>query len=459
MKIRRFFAKDMRTALKQVAAELGPDAAILSSNQVTGGVELVAATDYDEAIIQARNDDFTSRPQATSQPVANEGSSAGRVNNSAANAQKNATEAELKAFLEKTLKLKPKSKAQTASTDEPLITDSSASHREDESYFESSGYGGSSSQASPAFPKIEWSQEPTLVSMREELNLLRQLLQEQMAQLTEEKQEKLSPIGAALRRELAQQGLHKGLIENLVQQCQTEQDYECAWQKSLALLSKQIVVGENEILERGGVVALVGPTGVGKTTTIAKLAAKQVLKHGAGSVALISTDSYRVAAHEQLKTFARILQIPVRTVNDEKDLRDALYHFADKKLVLVDTAGMSQRDERMSQQMQCLASENIAIRHYLVLSATSQLQVLNDAIRLFKPFNLCGCVLTKLDEAASLGEIISTIIDNNLKVVYTTDGQRVPEDIRIARAHHLVSKMVWLTRQHHQDQHQQATGT
>jgi flagellar biosynthesis protein FlhF len=189
------------------------------------------------------------------------------------------------------------------------------------------------------------------------------------------------------------------------------------------------------------------------------MAAKHVLSHGAGSVALISTDCYRVAAHEQLKTFARILQIPVRTVNDEKDLRDALYHFSDKKLVLIDTAGMSQRDERMSQQMQCLANENIAIRHYLVLSATAQSSVLNDAIRLFRPFHPHGCVLTKLDEAVSLGEIISTIIEHNLKVIYSTDGQRVPEDIRVARAHHLVSKMVWLSRQRDSESEKQATGT
>jgi len=295
--------------------------------------------------------------------------------------------------------------------------------------------------------------------MREELNLLRNLLEEQVSQIAWDKQSQASPVKVALTREFKRMGLNESVYNDIFVQCENERDYECAWQKALALLSKKVMVGEDEILNRGGVVAFVGPTGVGKTTTLAKIAAKQVVKHGAESVAMITTDNFRIAAHEQIRTFGRILQVPVRMVDDEKSLRDALNHFADKKLVLIDTAGMSQHDERMNQLMQCLAHDNINIKHYLVLSATSQSSVLKDAIKLFSPLQLSGCMITKLDEAASLGEVISTIIEHQLNVIYTTDGQRVPEDIRIARAHHLVSKMVWLTRNRQQHTEQLATGT
>ncbi len=450
MKIRRFFAKDMRSALSQVTTELGADAAILSTTKVTGGVEVVAATDYDEALLQARNKSSQDTPH--SQPVPEQ-----VLNEKDTNALSRA----LEGFLERQRLNAVPQKAPV----QPKRSERDHSVTETNDYFTPPSIA--LAQKSPEkdvesskFPRIEWSQEPTLVAMREELNLLRNLLQEQVSQLAWDRKCQHSPMGVTLLKELKQLGLTSEVSESLVGMCDVENDYEAAWQKSLALLSKKIIVGDDEILSRGGVVALVGPTGVGKTTTLAKLAAQHVLKYGANSVALITTDSYRIAAHDQIKTFGRILQIPVRIVNDEMALKEALFQYSDKRLVLVDTAGMSQRDERMTQQMHCLVNERIKIRNYLVLSATSQTRVLHDAIRLFSPFHISGCVITKLDEAASLGEIISTILEYKLRVTYTTDGQRVPEDIRVARAHHLVSKMVWLTHQKSkQNEHQQATGT
>lgn len=458
MKIRRFFAKDMRSALNQVSAELGPDAAILSSSNVNGGVEVVAATDYEEALMQSRQSARPNRAATEhSQPI---------QQTDAQKAKPSASESGLLSFLKQQEKKQDKSLNHYESSVKKKAAQQANSnsrfHAEANDTFETPVPESpkADDELAQPFPKIEWSQEPTLVAMREELSLLRNLLQEQVSKLAWDKQSQLSPIAVALKREFTNLGLSHSIIDPIGQVCEQEQDFECAWQKGLALLAKQIQVGEDDILSQGGVVAFVGPTGVGKTTTLAKLAAKHVIKYGPESIGLITTDNFRIAAHEQIKTFGRILKVPVRIAGDEKSLKDALYHFEDKRMVLIDTAGMSQHDERMSQLMQCLSQDYRKIRNYLVLSATSQRSVLNGAIKLFKPFDLTGTIVTKLDEAASLGEIISTIIDNQLNVVYTTDGQRVPEDIRVARAHHLVSKMVWLTRQsQNNSQNNEATGT
>lgn len=410
MKIRRFLAKDMRSALSEVSKELGADAAILSSNRVNGGVEVVAATDYEEAMLYNREQ---SAPDSI-----------------------------------------PENKVRSLVRDNPTVPPQVSNKVSSRTTLDDVANTGTESadvnndEAFPTLRNVQWSQEPTLVAMREELNLLRTLLQQQVSSLSADKRRADSPVLVALEQALEALGLAHPYCQSIVQQCQESEGFDNGWQRALGYIAKDIHVADDDIIKRGGVVALVGPTGVGKTTTIAKLAAKQALKNGPDSVALITTDNYRIAAHEQIKTYGRILQVPVQAVHDEASFRQALYHFSEKQLVLIDTAGMSHFDERMQQLMQVLSNDTVKIRNYLVLSATAQASVIREAVNLFGRFKPAGCVITKLDEAASLGEIISTIINHQLSVAYTTDGQRVPEDIRTARAHHLVSKMVWLTRHH-----------
>lgn len=186
----------------------------------------------------------------------------------------------------------------------------------------------------------------------------------------------------------------------------------------------------------------VGTSGVGKTTTIAKLAARFAMQHGQRHVALVSTDTYRIGAHEQLITYGRLLGVAVHSANTGDDLRQLLHKLQDKKLILIDTAGMSQRDLNISQQFAHMSHPASMIKPYLVLSANAQLATLDEVISAFKGANPVGCILTKLDEAASLGGILSAMVQHHLPAAYISNGQKVPEDLRPARARELVEMAI-----------------
>jgi flagellar biosynthesis protein FlhF len=157
-------------------------------------------------------------------------------------------------------------------------------------------------------------------------------------------------------------------------------------------------------------------------------------------VALVSTDNFRIGAHEQLHTYGRILGVPVQVAGDRDELVTILKGHYDKKLVLIDTAGMSQRDLRLAEQLATLSGSSPVIRTYLVLSATNPHPNLNEVVQSFRRTDLAGCILTKVDEAVSLGGALAATIQHQLPVAYVSDGQRVPEDMHPARAHALVSR-------------------
>jgi flagellar biosynthesis protein FlhF len=188
------------------------------------------------------------------------------------------------------------------------------------------------------------------------------------------------------------------------------------------------------------VVALVGPTGVGKTTTVAKLAARFAQVHGRDSVVLISTDTFRISGFDQLATYGKIIGCQVNIAKDNNALNTLLQEYCNKKLILIDTAGMGQRDIRLAEQLTSLVSNaRVRIRSYLVLAANTQQGVMQENVERFKRVPLSGCIYTKLDECISIGEIITTSIQNGLPIGYLTDGQRVPEDIKVANAEKLVT--------------------
>jgi flagellar biosynthesis protein FlhF len=191
---------------------------------------------------------------------------------------------------------------------------------------------------------------------------------------------------------------------------------------------------------------MVGPTGVGKTTLIAKLAARWVLRHGPRDMAIISTDSVRIGAQEQIHTLGRLLGVPAYSIDGAGELEALLEHIGERRFVLIDTAGLSQRDARLNSELTTLASANHRIETSLVLSASAQAGAIEEAVARFAPARPASCVLTKLDEATSLGGALSMLVRSKLPLAYLSDGQRVPEDLSPARAHQLIARAVELSR-------------
>lgn len=394
MKIKRYFAPDMRQAIRLVREEQGPDAVILSNRRVDGGVEVVAAVDYDESLIQK---------MAEQEPVRRE-----------------------------------------ARRPEPAAVDTRPAPPRPVSEPKPSARKSPRPSAARSTPRVEWTQEPTLVAMREEIKTLRGILESQLTGLAWGETTRRHPLRANLLERMMRLGLSPTLSHKLVEQVAFENDAEHNWRQALGLLARQIRVSDDDILTHGGVVALVGPTGVGKTTTVAKLAARYTLRHGPNRVALVTTDSYRIGAHQQLRTYGRILGVPVHVANDADELKRTLESLSDKSLVLIDTAGMSQRDMRLSEQFTMLREGAPRIRTYVVMSATTQRASLDEVMRSFRHVRPAGCILTKVDETTALGEALSVIAQNGLPLAYVGDGQRVPEDMHPARAHNLVSRSVAL---------------
>lgn len=250
----------------------------------------------------------------------------------------------------------------------------------------------------------------------------------------------------ALAQQLQRLGLSAELVERLCQHCANQPRLNLAWREALNELVTQLPIRNTDPVDQGGVFAFVGPTGVGKTTTIAKLAARYVLAHGQGKVALVTTDTYRVGAQDQLRSLGRILNVPVRIIDQERSLPSVLASLKAYPLILIDTAGFRQGDPLLREQEAILASCP-SVQRVLVMAGNSQVQTLKASAHAYKANRLSGCVLTKLDETISLGEAIGVLIAQSVPLLYTTFGQEIPKDIAVASAQSLVAKAVNLAKQ------------
>lgn len=293
-----------------------------------------------------------------------------------------------------------------------------------------------------------------LLNMGKEINTLRDMMQNQLASLAWHEREKQEPIQTMLFKRLMDMGMHPTVSQKISREVTHKQTIDRAWQQVQNILTQNLMITGDKILEEGGFVALVGPTGVGKTTTIAKLAARFILRYGPQEIGLITTDSYRVAAHEQLRVYARILGIPVQVVDDEAGLYQALYQMQDKRLTLIDTAGISQRDLCLTEKLSLFQSAKQRVKSYLVMNATSQRSVLEEVVHSFSLLQLQGAIVTKLDETAQLGPILSVLLQQNLPLAYLTDGQRVPEDLHVARATPFVKQAIEAAHKYQHDFYQ-----
>ncbi|GAB2798141.1 flagellar biosynthesis protein FlhF [Halomonas shantousis] len=273
-----------------------------------------------------------------------------------------------------------------------------------------------------------------------EMQGMREMLSRQPGSGT---QEALPAPGVmALRQRLLQAGFGPRLVLDLLETLPTEMGGDApragAWLERQLAARLPVLDDEAALLDRGGVFALVGPTGVGKTTTTAKLAARYVMRHGGTGVALVTTDSYRIGAHEQLRIYARLLGVEVHALQADAPLGGLLDQLADKKLVIIDTVGMSQRDQRLAGQIARLGGGSRPVRRLLLLNAASHGDTLEDVMQTYQEASreagtgLDGCILTKVDEAPRLGAVLDTVMRHGLRVLYVSHGQQVPEDLRLA---------------------------
>jgi flagellar biosynthesis protein FlhF len=234
--------------------------------------------------------------------------------------------------------------------------------------------------------------------------------------------------------------LAKRLVEKLPNDFSDEQ--ALGWLREILARNLITESDEQHFLQSARVIALVGPTGVGKTTTIAKIAARYVMSHGAENLAFITTDSYRVGALEQLKVFGSILGVSVHAVKDQSELQLTLEHLKDRYTILIDTPGLCQRDPRVDAQMAMLAQVNIPIKRILCLNATNHIETSNDVVNVYARQSIDGCIITKVDEAITLGSVLNVVMQHKLKVFYLTNGQRVPEDIELVHKPELFERVI-----------------
>ncbi len=456
MKIKRFVAKDMRSALAEVKEFLGADAIILSNKKVAGGVEIVAAIDPDAAA--ATPSQASPAKASTAKPAASTARAEPRLNISIDDNSDAEPADSLRALLARQMikqqgrdSVAPADK--TAAAAEPVVSKAAQFERQN------SGNNAALAAQWQELSKAQQAQaaqmQQQFVQMQNEMLSMRQLLQHQVSGLMWQDLARREPVRALVIENLQQLGLSEQVADQLACFMPDDLNAADAWDTALELLTGQLNTTNDDILRRGGVIALVGPTGVGKTTTVAKLAAGFAKRHGVDQVALITTDCFRIGAFEQLATFGRIIGCPVKQAKDSEALAILLNQLQQRKLILIDTAGMSQRDMRLAEKLASLVhNSRVKIKSYLVLSATAQARVMQESVQQFKRIGLSGCIFTKLDECLSLGEVINVAIQNALPVSYLTNGQRVPEDLQIAEAASLVQDAEQLRQQHGGSDHQ-----
>jgi flagellar biosynthesis protein FlhF len=457
MNIRRFVAADMRGALAAIRAELGADAVMLSSRRMAEGVEVIAAIDYDDSLIAT----FGGR---TARDVEEPRSAGARAGYAAADetdsddddhghghgsgADDGDGDGDLSEYqrLAKAFAHAKEPAWQTAAANVANVADvadvvdghvppraaAAAGPDTRNAAAHTAGKLAAAASSIAALP----AEDGVVV---EELKDLRRLLETQLASLAWNEVQRRTPVRARMLRELAKLGVDAKLAAELADEVPVTLDSQQALRRVMRLLGERVPLVQEDMAETGGVFALVGPTGVGKTTTIAKIAARAVLKHGVDSVGLISTDTYRVGARQQLSNFARILRAPLHVAENALELGRLLDGFAKKKLVLIDTAGMSQRDVRLASQFATLKVEGHRIRTVLVLSAAADRGCLTQALGVFKQAAPESLIVTKLDEATALGGVLSLALASALPIAYLADGQRVPEDLHLA-----APKRFWL---------------
>ncbi len=385
MNVKKYLAANSREALRMVKSDLGDDAVILSNRQVLNGVEIMALANSDVSSLVAG----------------------------------------------------PGKEEATTSLEEqfpPTYSPSRLAHTQ-----ESAHETHATSQTNKADSNAS---EVLAKDVINEIKAMRHTLENQIATVAWGNFTQKNPTKMRILHTLLNAGFSPLLSRRLIDKLPENLNYEQSLKKSMSALAFNMrAVDSDEMIESGGVFALVGPTGVGKTTTTAKLAARCVIRHGADKVALLTTDSYRIGGHEQLRIYGKLLGVPVRSIKDTDDLQLTLSELNDKHMVLIDTIGMSQRDQMVAEQMAMLCNGGSDVKRMLLLSATSNGNTLDEVISAYQAKGIHGCIITKVDEAASLGVVLDAAVRKKLLLHYIANGQKVPEDLHSANPHYLLHRI------------------
>jgi flagellar biosynthesis protein FlhF len=421
MKIKRYTAPSMRAALALVRSEQGPDAVILSSRRGDDGIEVIAAVDYDEALFA----DATRQRAATAAPADVEAVVA------AAQAPREPmiSEAMRAAAMSMTA---PAAKA-TAPAPRPAMPARVAPPP------------AAVRAATPprSAPPVLAARADAVsgAAVQREIQDLRRMLETGLAGMTWNDKRLREPLRARVLEELTAMDIAPDVAEALAELTPRRTALENPSHIPMALLCRHLPMINDLTSVTGGITVVVGPTGAGKTTTIAKLAARWCMLHGSQDLALVSTDGYRIGAREQLNTYARILGVPMHAANTGKELGRVIERLKSKKLILIDTAGMGPRDVRLTEQLAALRLGAARAKVLLALPAQGEGNALDEIVCAFASIKPTASIITKVDEAASLGAVISATLRHKLKIAYICNGQRVPEDLHAAHP-----KRVWLVR-------------
>ena len=412
MIVKKFTAATTREALLQVRQALGPEALILSNRIQDGQVEIMAVAENDMAAL-------TANPTSVASPTPANHATPMSLRHDIPGLQ----------VLPGNLRSAPTADPKTT----PATPPDSATVTPTAALLES--------VPSPLPTSEESASTKVVANLTLEVQNIRSLIESQLVNLAWGQVKNADPQKFDVLRTLLGVGFSPRLARELSSALPKalKQEQALRWMTHALAHNLHCAGSRDEPIAHGGVYALVGPTGVGKTTTIAKLAARCVLKHGAPSLALITTDSYRIGAHEQLKIYGKILNVPVYAVKNETELNRTLIDLSNKHLVLIDSAGMSQRDHRIREQL-TLLSGNPVVQRLLLLSATAQSGTLDDVVRAYQGHGFAGAIFTKIDEALNLAPVLDVAIRHKLSIHYVTNGQRVPEDLHLAQAHYLLDR-------------------
>ncbi|TAK91791.1 MAG: flagellar biosynthesis protein FlhF [Burkholderiaceae bacterium] len=471
MMVKKYTGKTTREALRKMRDELGNDAMILSSKQTPQGIEMVAMAQAEVNELVDAGGGFTSaqpesmprrvvhaqapqpaRPRAghartlrdLAQEVAADSPAILRVEKPGSMAA--ATPSAAPAVWRQA-RTQPQPAAIAADAADPMVDVARAMQQAvAEQALSAQRETAALLQAEPhLYTKPMAGAMPVAdPALMEELKNMRAMLENQMSGLAWREAVQRNPQRVECWRDLNESGFSPAFARTVAEHLPAGLTPEQArqWLQNVLLRNLPQVAAGEDLVDRGGVWALVGPTGVGKTTTTAKLAARCVVKYGAASLGLITTDTYRVGAHDQLKIYAKILGVQVYSAQAGNDLQSMLNFMARRRLVLIDTVGMGQRDARVAEQLTLLSEPGIS--RLLLLNAAAQPEMLEDVAQAYggratgKP--LAGAILTKLDEAVKTGAVLDTVIRHRLPLHFITNGQRVPEDLHLANPQLLVHR-------------------